>query len=371
MAGSERGRGGGTAVTDRVGLGLVGLGRWAGAHAAAARRSEKVEVVNCFARSAGSREAFCREHEVGTASGSLDELLADPAVEAVVISTPNDLHVTQAMAVLRQGKPVLVDKPVSVDVAEGLDLLRASRATGVPVGVAHHARRLAGNRAAREWIESGAAGEIRLAIADFSNPRGATMAPDAWHRTARGAEAGVLIQVGIHQVENLLYLLGPAHRVNARFEHRALGPDMADAAVVVMEHTGGALGTVTSSWTTPSHYRMELLARGGNFAFSLDHGRWTSGEVDLAGTVLLDAGAGPAPYPWTRGDPLVEQLDELGGAARDGTPMEVGVVAGLRAAAVVEAAMESQRRGGVAVDIADLCRAAGASDDEVATLLAR
>lgn len=359
-----------TAVTDRVGLGLVGLGRWAAAHAAAARRSGKVEIVNCYARTAASREAFCREHGVGTASGSLDELLADPAVEAVVVSTPNDLHAIQAMTVLRRGKPVLVDKPVSVVVAEGLGLLRASRATGVPVGIAHHARRLAGNRAAREWIESGAAGDVRLAIADFSNPRGAAMAPDAWHRTARGSEAGVLIQVGIHQVENLLYLLGPAQRVSARLEHRSLGPGMADAAVVIMEHTAGPVGTVTSSWTTPSHYRMELLATGGNFAFSLDHGRWTSGEVDLAGTVLLDAGAGPAPYPWIQGDPLVEQLDELGRSAREGISMEVGVMEGLRALAVVEAAMESQRRGGVAVDLNGLYFAAGATDAEVETLLA-
>lgn len=357
-------------MTDRVGLGIVGVGRWAAAHVAAARRSGKVEIVNCYSRTARSREAFSREHGVGTASGSLDELLADPAVEAVVVSTPNDLHAAQAMTVLGHGKPVLVDKPASVDVAEGLDLLRASGATGVPVGVAHHARRLAGNRAAREWIESGAAGDVRVAIADFSNPRGAAMAPDAWHRTARGSEAGVLIQVGIHQVENLLYLLGPARRVQARFEHRALGPDIADAAVVVMEHSGGALGTVTSSWTTPSHYRMELLATGGNFAFSLDHGRWTSGTVDRAGTVLIDAGAGPAPYPWIQGDPLVEQLDELGRSAREGTPMEVGVVEGLRAVAVVQAAVESGRGGGVALDVADLYRAAGATDAEVGTLLA-
>lgn len=348
-----------------IGLGIVGLGRWANAHAAAAARSERVELVNCYARSEDSRKRFMETHGVGADSTSLEALVADPAVRAVVISSPNDVHAGQARTVIEAGKPVLIDKPLAVDVAEGLALVRLSKVTGVPIGVAHHARRLAGHRAAKDWIDSDA-GEVRLAYGDFSNSRGSAMKPDAWHRSARGAEAGVLIQVGIHQVDTLLSLLGPVSSVHARFEHQTMGPTMPDAAVVSMRHVNGALSVVSSSWTTPSRYRTDLMATGGNLSFTLDHGHWTSGDVDDHGSVMLDTGtSGEKAVATVKGDPLRDQIEELGRAAEVGSPMLVDATAGLRAIAVVQASVLSAGHGGCPVDLEQLLRDAGATDDEM------
>lgn len=358
-------------MADETGLGIVGLGRWANAHAGGAARSDAVRIVNCFARTAETRRAYATAHGVDRTAGSLEELLADPGVEGIVVSTPNDFHAEHVAAAVAAGKPVLVDKPLSVDVAQGLALWRTVTAAGVPVGVAHHARRLAGHRAARAWIDEGQAGVVRMAYGDFSNNRGAVMKPDAWHRTARGSEAGVLIQVGIHQVDVMLYLLGPAIEVNARFGYDALGPSMPDAAAVTMTHASGAVSVVTSSWTTPSHYRTDLLATGGNLSFRLDHGHWTSGDVDDHGEVILDpAGGQRAPHPITKGDPLRDQLDELGRSAREGTPMSIDLLAGLRAVAVVEASVQSARQGGAGVSIEQLLRESGGTDDEVSAVVA-
>lgn len=357
-------------MVDPVGLGIVGLGRWAGAHAAAAARSEQVRIVNCHSRTAETREAFAHAHRVDRTAGSFEALLADGDVEALIVSTPNDVHADQVVAAVRAGKPVLVDKPLSVDVAEGIDLVRAVAAAGVPVGVAHHARRLAGHRAARAWIDSGNAGQVRLAYGDFSNDRGTAMKPDAWHRTARGFRAGVLIQVGIHQVDVMLYLLGPVVTVNARFEYGVLGPDMPDVAAVTMTHASGAVSVVTCSWTTPSHYRTDLLATGGNLSFRLDHRHWPGGDIDDHGELMLQSGNGVrAPFPVTKGDPLKDQLDELARAAREGTPMSIDAVAGLRAVAVVEASVRSARDRGTMVEIEHLVRAAGGEDEEVAMVV--
>ena len=359
-------------MPDRVGLGIIGLGRWANAHAHAARRSDSVRFVSCFARTESTRQRFATDHDVAATAASIGELLADPAVEAVVVSTPNDDHAAHARMAAEAGKPVLVDKPVSVSVSEGLELWRAFDAAGIPLGVAHHARRLAGHRAAKAWIDSGDAGDVRMAYGDFSNNRSLAMKPDAWHRTARGSEAGVLIQVGIHQVDVMLYLLGPVTTVNARFEHKTLGPAMPDAAAVIMTHAGGAVSCVTSSWTTPGHYRTELLATGGNMEFRLDHGHWTSGDVDDHAKLTLHPTHGePSSQTISKGDPLKDQLDELGRSARDGTEMSVDLVAGLRAAAVVEAAVQSARAGGGAVSIKALAEESGASPPEAAMLLGR
>lgn len=355
-------------MSDPVGLGIIGLGRWAEAHARAAARSDAVRFVSCHSRTPEHRSAFRDRHDLPSAAASIAALVDDDRVEAVVVATPNDRHVEHAAAVLDAGKPVLVDKPVAVDVASGLRLWRRTRREPVPVGVAHHARRLAGHRAARDWLDGRDSGRAVMAHADFSNARGAALRPDAWHRHVRGAEAGVLMQVGIHHVDTLASLLGPATAVSARFGYGPLGPDVPVTAVVMLRHVDGAVSTVTSSWLTPSHYRMDVLATGGNLTYRLDHGRWTSPDVDDAGDVVLDAGGERRAHPWTGGDPLVAQLDELGAAARQGTPMAVTVVDGLRAVAVVQAAVASARSAGAEVTIADVARAAGADDDEVREL---
>ncbi len=346
----------------------VGLGRWARAHAAAAQRSERVEIVTCFSRDRERREAFAREWSIPRAAPSFEDVLADPGVDAVIVSTPNDLHVEMTLAAMGAGKAVLVDKPVATNVAQGLPVLRALDGAAT-VGVAHHARRLGGHRAMQHWCDSGEAGAIRVIHATFSNPRGVLMAPDAWHRTAAGAEAGVLIQVGIHQIDNVLALVGPALTVSARFEYGELGPAMPVTAMVTMSHTGGALSAVSSSWTTPSHYRFDVEATGGNMEFRLDHGHWTSGNVDAHGELVLEpAGGERALYAVEPGDPLRDELDDLAAAVSEPRPYVPGVVDGLRAMAVVEAAVRSAAGGGAALDVPSVLDAAGATPAEIAIL---
>lgn len=352
-----------------IGLGIVGTGRWAGAHARAAARSSKVGIVHCASRSEDRRTAFANEHAIERQSSSLDDLLADPAVEAVIISTPNDLHVPMALAALATGKPVLVDKPITVDLADGLGLARAVKKTGVALGVGHHARRLAGHRAAATWLEHQQS-TVRLAYANFSNARGAAMKPDAWHRTATGFEAGVLIQVGIHPIDTVLGLVGPAAEVNARFSYGVVGPDIPDTAAVTIRHTSGATSVVTSDWSTPSHYTLDLLSTGGNLLFRADHSYWTSPDVDGHSKLVLDQdGADPVVLAMTPGDPLRDQLEELGASIFQPGAMQVDVWDGLRAMGVVVASVESNRHAGASVSIAGMFGEAGATDAEIATLL--
>ena len=220
----------------------------------------------------------------------------------------------------------------------------------------------------RSWLASGESGVARLAHADFSNARGALMKPDAWHRRVAGAEAGVLIQVGIHPVDTVLSLFGPPVAVNARLGYQTMGP-LADAAVVIITHASGTVSTVTSSWTTPSLYRVEIQAEGGNLRYRLDHGHWTSGDVDDHGTLTLDRDGEPETVLDTgKGDPLAEQLEELAAAARGTGEMEVDAAAGLRAMAVVVAAIRSTAARGGEIAIGELLASEGATAEEVALL---
>jgi predicted dehydrogenase len=167
--------------------------------------------------------------------------------------------------------------------------------------------------------------------------------------------------VGIHQVDNLLHLLGPPATVNARFQYGTPGLPLPDLALVTIAHTGGSMSAVASSWTTPSYYRLDLLATEGNLEYRLDHAGWAGAGVDEGSELVWEQpGKGREVVELASGDPLREQLEELGAAARQGAPMEVTVLDGLWATVVVEAAVHSAEREGAAVKVADLLAAAGA-----------
>ncbi len=359
-------------------LALVGLGRWAEAHAAAAARSDKVTISTCFTRSAERRADFAQRWSIPATASSYDEVLADPTVDGLVLSTPNDVHVDMTIAAIGAGKAVLVDKPVAIGVAQGLKLVRAMDANGPRVLVAHHPRRLAGHRAIERWHRSGDAGAIRAVHGTFSNNRGLSISPNAWHRHIAGSEAGVLIQVGIHQIDNVCSLLGPADTVNARFVYGELGAKMPITAMVTTTHTGHdsvpAVASVSSSWTTPGHYRFEVEATNATMTYRLDHGHWTQADVDRHGELTIRTADGERRnHPTTPGDPLRDQLDDLADASAgldasrlDGDLRPPGVVEGLQAIAVVEAAVESAASGGGPISIPDLFSRAGATADEIA-----
>ena len=76
---------------DRVRLASIGLGWWGSELATAAARTGRIDIVTCFARSVENREEFSAKHGSRTA-GSLDELLADPGVEGVIVATSNQSH---------------------------------------------------------------------------------------------------------------------------------------------------------------------------------------------------------------------------------------------------------------------------------------
>jgi myo-inositol 2-dehydrogenase/D-chiro-inositol 1-dehydrogenase len=239
------------------------------------------------------------------------------------------------------------------------------------VGVAHHPRRLAGQRYAKEWVDGGAAGAVRMAYGTFSNARGGAMRPDAWHRFVEGSDAGVLIQVGLHSLDSVLWMLGPAVEVSARFAHTTMGPEMPDAATVQMVHASGALSVVTSSWTTPGHYGLDIHATGGNLIYRLDHAHWTSPDIDGHSELRLERdGVSDEIIQPEPGDPLRDQIEGLADAVYGIGPVGVTVEDGLRSVAVVEAAVESARTGKV-VDLETLYVASGASADQIAGLAGR
>ena len=341
-------------MTDKVRLASIGLGRWAQVLARGAQRGDVVELYSCFSRSEERRSEFMERYGVPKSASSLDELLADPEVEGVIVTTPNDTHREVISRCLEAGKAVYTDKPVAQTLEDALAIKEAVERTGGLFAVGHSARRLSGNRIMKQWIDDGTLGGVSMVESNFSNERALELTPETWRWYLDKTPGGPLIQLGVHHADNLQYLLGPVASVNAIQRKLFTPAEVPDATMAILEFESGALGYLGCGWASPSIYQIRAQGTKHNLMYDLDFTHWDDGpETDSYSTLLAQAHGqqdrNPVDLPPT--DMFREQLDEFALAIRGQDEIEVGIEEALRALAIVHVAIESSKRRGAAVEV--------------------
>ena len=192
-------------IIDPVRVGVVGLGRGFTLTAPSALESKLVEFVAAAAPRDESQRAFQSVFQ-GRAYSSYDQLLSDPSVEAIHVATPHQLHAEMTVAAAEAGKHVLVEKPITISMADAERMIRACETNQVTliVGPAHSFD--AQVLFARQMIDSERFGKV-LAINTFNYT-------DFMYRPRRDEElntvdgGGVLFSQGAHQFDIVRLLVG-------------------------------------------------------------------------------------------------------------------------------------------------------------------
>jgi predicted dehydrogenase len=313
----------------------IGMGWWSDVLADAMRRSGKLKIVSCFTRSGEKRHAFAVKYGC-TPAQSYDEILRDSGVEAIVNTTPNDVHLETTRAAAAAGKHVFLDKPIANTVSEGRKIAETCRKAGVVLALGYQRRRESHFRWIREQIDGGAFGKLVNAEANISRDRLGQIDLKSWRYTAAGMPGGVMLQIGIHYADVLEYLLGSVQAVNGRFAQLVLPGDNPDVASMVLEHEGGALSTLNASYASASeYYLMNIYGKEASAYYDMHQGL----------RVLKRGGKGASPVPCAKNDTFVEELEEFADAVRgNGTP-EMSGEAATRSLAVIRAGIVSAREG--------------------------
>ena len=201
-------------MTDKVRLASIGTGRWAGELADAVARSGQAEVVSGWARRPEGREAFGEKFGCRPA-GSLEELLADPEVEGVIITTSHQSHREMIEQAAAAGKHVFVDKPFTNTVEDGLAAIAAARDAGVLLQVGHQRRRTPAKRRIKAMLEAGELGDVETVVTNQSIPNGFKMPETAWRWDPEQSPLGSMTSLGVHKIDTINYLVGPVRSVFA------------------------------------------------------------------------------------------------------------------------------------------------------------
>jgi len=322
-------------VPDELRVASLGLGWWGKDLARAASDTGRIRIVSCFARTPETREEFADAHGC-RAAGSLDELLGDDEVEAVLIATSHDSHRELIEAAASAGKHVFVEKPLTLSVEDGRAAVDAAREAGIVLQVGHQRRRAPANRAIRALIDDGSIGDIQMVEANHSLPNGFRMPSEAWRWNPDQSPLGSMTSLGIHQIESFMYLAGSIAGVSAVTRPGRGEVTIDEATALLFDFESGAVGTLLSSFFTPWNITLAVHGTDGA-AFSDGDGTRLEFQERQARQRT------PRELPDV--DPVADQLVEFADAVRGSTTPEVGGEEGLEVVVALMAASESVRQG--------------------------
>ncbi len=322
-----------TAMTEPLRVACIGMGWWSDVLADAVTRSSKLEIIACFSRSEKKRQAFAQKYGC-RAAPSYEAILKDAGIEAVINTTPNDVHLETTRQAAQAGKHVFLDKPIANSVSDGRKITEACRQAGVVLGMGYQRRRESHFRWIKRQIEAGLFGKLVNAEANISRDRLGQFDISSWRYTAAGMPGGVMLQIGVHYADVLEYLIGPIKAVSGRFAQLVLPGDNPDVASMVLEHENGALSTLNASYASASeYYLMNIYGKAATAYYDLHHGL----------SLLKQGEKTPTAVPCGKNDTFVEELEEFAAAARGGPPPEVGGDYATRSLAVIRAGILSAR----------------------------
>ena len=313
----------------------IGMGWWSDVLADAMKRSNQIEIAACYTRSADKREAFAAKYKCRPVA-SYDEVLADPAIDAVINTTPNDVHLETTRAAAAAGKHVFLDKPIANTVTDGRAISEVCRKAGVVLALGYQRRRESHFRWVRQQIDAGVFGKLVNAEANISRDRLGKIDLSSWRYQAAGMPGGVMLQIGIHYTDVLEFLMGPVVSVRGQFAQLVLPGDNPDVASFILEHENGALSTLNASYASASeYYLMNIYGKDATAFYDMHNG-----------LRMLKRGEDKSVAVTTRkNDTFVEELEEFAAACRGGKAPEVGGDFATRSLAVVRAGILSAREG--------------------------
>jgi xylose dehydrogenase (NAD/NADP) len=224
-----------------------------GAHA-----SPKVELVAVASRDRARAGEYAKTWEIERAYGSYEALLADPEIEAVYISLPNTMHCDWSVKALEAGKHVLCEKPLSRHANEVEAAFDAAARTGLSLSEAFMYRHNPQTTRAKELVDGGAIGELRLVRSAFSY----SLYDEGNIRLRTDLEGGALMDVGCYTVSGSRLFAGEPEKVHGE---AWLGPSGTDWVFAgTLRFPGDVLAQFDCGTAMPERDELEAIGSEGS-----------------------------------------------------------------------------------------------------------
>ena len=317
---------------------IVGLGRWGQTLVEAVQgKSTKLRFTRAVSRNPDRIRDFAGRYQL-VVVGELTQVLADPAIHAVVLATPHSLHCDQVIPAALAGKAVFCEKPLTLTKADAERAIAACREAGVVLGVGTDKRFFPAVRELLRLVKGGELGRILHLEAHFSNEVAGTASE--WRYSLEESPGGGMTGTGIHMLDTLIALAGPVHRVQALLLSHKAPPDPHDSLSALLEFTSGISGTLAMVRSTPAYFRLHAFGRNASAE--------VLGRSDL---MLRRSGVEPQHLTFPPVDSVRMNLEAFADAVAGVGPYPISTTEMLDTVAAFEAITEAAKSAGRLLEV--------------------
>jgi predicted dehydrogenase len=323
-------------------------------HAQAIRETPGARLIGAADQIEDRVRRFAQKHGAGYWTTVVENLVAQPGIDVVCITTPSGAHLEPALTAIRAGKHLVVEKPLEVTLERVDTLLRAAEQAGVRVTAIFQNRFGPGAQTVKAALEQGRLGRLVLASAYVKWHRPREYYRDNWHGSLALDGGGALMNQGIHAVDLLQWFVGmPAEVFGWTARNVHTGIEVEDTATAVLRFAGGALGTIEASTALFPGWarRLEICGEHGSVALEDDQvTRWEFREKRPGDEVVTSAGAAERTHSGVSSPQIsykghLLQIQDMVAALRNDRAPAIDGRAGRNAVALIRAIYESAAAG--------------------------
>jgi len=308
---------------------VIGLGWWGKRLVESVAGSRLIRFSRAVTLEPELAREFAAAHalEVGT---SVEAVLADRAIDAVVLATPHTRHRAQVEAAAAAGKHIYCEKPFALAKADAQAMLAACDRARITIAVGHHFRLMPSMKALRQEVAAGTFGAVMHAEGNYSHDWLAAAPPEGWRSAPEESRAGGMTGMGIHVLDCFRDVVGPILRVAALSKRRALTLATGDTTAALVEFANGAIGTLATTLKTPFVWRLAVYGENA----------WAE-SVSETRLVIRRAGAEPETRDFPAANHLGENLEAFAAAALARQPFAIDPAGILQTASALDAVFRS------------------------------
>jgi predicted dehydrogenase len=326
---------------------ILGLGRWGRSLVSSVQgKSADIVFVAAHTRTRASAEEFCRQKDLRFVD-TYAEILADPAIDAVVLATPHSLHAEQIAQAAAAGKHVFVEKPMTLDLASARAAAEAAARANVLLAVGFNRRFHPAIVEIRNRKAAGRLGAIVAMVGQHTTSTQSFLAADNWRSDPDEAPAGAMTAVGVHLMDHMIEFGGRIREVHCLTGVHGAGP-ADDTTTILFGFESGATATIFCSVATATNFSFTVYGSKGlaevsgatlqNFRFVPTSDRPPTGPVTAPPAEHLD---------FTGFDMLNAEMSAFARAIIDKTPYPVPLGEVLHGMAAFDAVVKSADTRGI------------------------
>ena len=241
---------------------VVGLGWWGKQIVTCLADSDRINAVRGVDVDLESARDFAAAHDLELGN-SYEDVLADAAIDAVILVTPHLLHEEQVLAAAAAGKQIFCEKPFALNADAAKRMLAACAEKNIVVGIGHERRFEPALEAMKAHLDGGDFGTLIHIECNWSHNNFTKAVASGWRKDPKQAPAGTLTALGVHITDYFQSLAGPVAKLRAQTAHRSDLFPASDVVAVQFTFASGATGFMCNIATTPFYSRVNVFGDKG------------------------------------------------------------------------------------------------------------